>query len=218
MSSRPELKLDWCSAKAARYAVEHWHYSRRMPRFKTVKIGVWEDGRFIGCVIFGQGANNNIGSKYGLSSLEACELCRVALRQHKTQVSRIIAIAAKMIRDTCPGLRLVISYADKGQGHHGGIYQGGGWVYDGDNRGGEYRMFRGAVVHGRTVRGAIGSARGLPLVKGSIKHRYLLPLDSAMRAQLEPLRKPYPKRAGSIVSDAPAIQAGEGGATPTSAL
>jgi hypothetical protein len=27
MSSKPVLKLDWCSHAAAKYAVEHWHYS-----------------------------------------------------------------------------------------------------------------------------------------------------------------------------------------------
>jgi hypothetical protein len=53
---------------------------------------------------------------------------------------------------------------------------------------------------------------------GVEKYRYLMPLDDAMRKQIEPLRKPYPKRAGSIGSDAPGLQPGEGGANPTSAL
>ncbi len=49
------------------------------------------------------------------------------------------------------------------------------------------------------------------------KYRYLYPLDAAMRAQILPLAQPYPKRATSI-QDAPAVQTGEGGATPTVAL
>ena len=60
MSSKPELLVDWCSAEAARYAVEHWHYSRRMPRFKLSKLGVWENNAFVGVVIFGQGATPEI--------------------------------------------------------------------------------------------------------------------------------------------------------------
>ena len=28
--SKPTLKLDWCSHEAAKYAVEHWHYSKRI--------------------------------------------------------------------------------------------------------------------------------------------------------------------------------------------
>ena len=50
------------------------------------------------------------------------------------------------------------------------------------------------------------------------KHKYLMPLDSEMRKQLEPLRKPYPKRVGSDTVDTSAVQAGEGGLTPTPTL
>jgi hypothetical protein len=32
-------------------------------------------------------------------------------------------------------------------------------------------------------------------VKAGDKHKYLMPLDEAMRAQIAPLAKPYPKRA-----------------------
>ena len=51
------LKLDWCSHAAATWAVENWHYSGRMPAGKMVRIGAWEDGAFIGAVIFSQGGN-----------------------------------------------------------------------------------------------------------------------------------------------------------------
>ena len=29
--SKAILKLDWCDYKAAKYAVEHWHYSKSLP-------------------------------------------------------------------------------------------------------------------------------------------------------------------------------------------
>ena len=57
-----ELRLGWCDHKAARWACEHWHYSRSVPRGKSVYVGVWEDGRFIGVVIFSRGANRHIAS------------------------------------------------------------------------------------------------------------------------------------------------------------
>ncbi len=50
------------------------------------------------------------------------------------------------------------------------------------------------------------------------KHRYLMPLNAKLRDRLSLLSKPYPKRVESVESDTPAIQAGEGGATPTSTL
>jgi hypothetical protein len=72
------LALDWCSFDAAKYAVEHWHYSHAMPAGKLAKVGVWEDGSFIGAVVFGRGANSHLGSPYGLSGLQCSELVRVA--------------------------------------------------------------------------------------------------------------------------------------------
>jgi len=96
--TKAELKLDWCSHEAAKYAVEHWHYSKRLPTGKMVKVGVWENSEYIGCVLFARGSNNNIGSPYGLKAVECCELVRIALRKHLTSVSRIVAIAIKFLK------------------------------------------------------------------------------------------------------------------------
>jgi len=134
--SKVELKLDWCSHEAAKYAVEKWHYSQRMPVGKIVRVGAWEDKQFIGCVLFARGANNAIGIEYGLTQIEVCELVRVALHKHQSPVSRIGAIAMKLLRKASPGLRLVVSYADSEEGHHGGIYQAMNWICR--TRAGEY--------------------------------------------------------------------------------
>lgn len=45
-----------------------------------------------------------------------------------------------------------------------------------------------------------------------------MPLDEAMKKQIEPLRKPYPKRVRSVDSDTSAIHAEIGGANPTRTL
>jgi hypothetical protein len=90
-----------------------------------VKIGAWESGRFIGVVIFAWGMNRNLGSPYGLGIGECCELVRVALSKHKTQVSRIIKIALAFLKSKSPGLKMIVSFADPEQGHSGGIYQAG---------------------------------------------------------------------------------------------
>ena len=111
-SPRPELLVAPCSYQAAKYAVEKWHYSGVMPAGKTVKWGVWEDKEFIGAVIFSFGANNHIGSPYGLTQIEVCELVRIALREHETPVSRIAGKAIDCQRKQSPGLRLLVSYAD----------------------------------------------------------------------------------------------------------
>lgn len=230
MSSRPELRLDWCTHEAAKYAVENWHYSNSLPTPPIVRIGVWEANEFKGCVLFSRGANNNLGTPYGLKCTEVCELTRVALRDHVTPVSRILAISIKMMLKQNENLRLVVSYADTNEGHHGGIYQANGWIYCGKTPSSfKYRDTTGRIWHQRQV-----SVTGLKPQYGQLrrvakiseckkipqegKHRYLMPLDDEMRKQIEPLRKPYPKRVRSEVSGTIGNQPIGGGATPTRTL
>ncbi|HJU36321.1 MAG TPA: hypothetical protein VJ716_02755 [Gaiellaceae bacterium] len=89
----------------------------------------------MGVVIFSRGASPYLGRKYDLDHTEVCELTRVALREHDAPVSRIVAIALRMLRRKCPGLRLVVSFAGPAQDHHGGIYQAGNWVFTGRSAG-----------------------------------------------------------------------------------
>jgi len=92
---KPVLKIDWATHEAAKYACENWHYSGTKPANKSNCFGVWEDGKYIGAVIFGLGASPGLGKPYGLGIFEVCELTRVALTKHKTEVSRILAICFK---------------------------------------------------------------------------------------------------------------------------
>lgn len=207
------LRLDWCSHSAAKYAVESWHYSRSMPTPPVLKIGTWENGIFIGAVLFSRGANNNIGRAYDLEPTEVAELTRVALSDHNAPVSRIIKVALIFLKRSSPGLKAVISYADPSRGHYGGIYQAGGWIYVGKSSDStEYISPDGRQWHGRMV-----SATGLKRVYSKMrrvwrhdqcepvtmpgKHKYIMPLDNQMRARLKELSKPYPKRQPVEVSD-----------------
>jgi hypothetical protein len=221
MEMKTNLKIDWCSHEAAKFACEHYHYSKCIPKSKLVKIGVWEDSQFRGVVIFGVGATSSLVQSYGLKMTEGCELVRIALSRHSTPVTRIISIAIKFLKRSNPGLRLVVSFADPEQGHHGGIYQGGGWIYSGKSQASDEYIFQGKRWQGRSFRNSFKGMEKDPrvqIVKGSSKHRYLMPLDQEIRKQIESLRKPYPKRAGSIVADASVYQTEEGGAEPTPAL
>jgi hypothetical protein len=215
---KPVLKIDWATHEAAKYAVENWHYSESMPAGKLVKVGAWENGKFIGVVLFGRGANNNIGKPYGLEQTAACELVRIALTKHITPVSKIAAIAMRFLKANSPGLRLIISYADPLQGHHGGIYQAGNWIYCGKSSPQAAVIFQGKVMHKRTAQEKFGGIEGMKKSAVTSKHKYLMPLDNEMRKRIMPLAKPYPKRASSESSDTSAFHAGKGGATPTDAL
>jgi len=228
MSSRPDLRLDWCSHAAAKYAVEHWHYSKRLPSGKLTRIGAWEGGDFIGCVLFGRGNNNNMAQRYGLPQTEAAELTRVALTNHVAPTSRIVARAVHLLRRFSPGLRLLVSYADPDQGHHGGIYQAMNWVYVGSSVPQRELLVAGHWMHKRSASAKWGTAApqrireltGLDVSYGpeAWKHTYLYPLDDAMRKQIAPLAKPYPKRGRGETDNAPQPNAESGGASPTRPL
>jgi hypothetical protein len=221
------LRLDWCSYQAAKYAVENWHYSRSMPTPPNIKIGVWENLEFIGALIFSRGNSTNLGTAYNLSIIEVCELARVALKTHKTTVTKILSIAVSMLKIKEKKLRLIVSFADANQRHLGIIYQAANWIYYGKTIGGYKFRKDGKEYHSRQVASdgikiQFGQKRNVPRIedceriKQLPKFRYLFPLDKQMRRQIEPLAKPYPKRLTSIVSDAPDVPVGnEGGANPT---
>lgn len=227
MPSAPDLRLDWCSHAAVRFACRHWHYARSLPAAKLVKVGVWEAGAFVGCVIFSRGAAPNIGRPFRLGQAAVCELTRVALREHRAPVSRIIAIALRLLRQQSPGLRLVVSYADPREGHVGVIYQAGGWLYVGQTGRESLLRVHGRLMHARSVSSRWG-CRSLAWLRRHVdptaervamppKHKYLMPLDAGIRAQLLPLVQQYPKRERSAENGTAAPTAG-GGVIPTRSL
>lgn len=205
------LRVEGCGHDAAKYAVEHWHYSGCLPTGKLVKLGVWEDDRFIGVVIFSRGASPWLGEKLALDHTEICELTRVALREHAAPVSQIVSKAIRRLKASSPGLRLIVSFADPAQGHHGGIYQAGGWIYTGRSGtvteyfvGNRWRHKKG-VWYDLVAKGRQG--KNLPIVPGGRpvkwrerpgKYRYLFPLDRNIRKQVEAQRKPPPAGASPL--------------------
>lgn len=223
--SKADLKIDWATHAAAKHACERWHYSGCLPSSlgKRVAVGAWENGKFIGVVIFGHGANRNIGVPHGLTINECVELTRIALKRgHSCTVSRIVSLALKMLAKSQPGIRLVVSYADQAQGHHGGIYQAGNWVYVGSMKGNSCLKYKGKKWHPKALWSSYpGIKRSDPAIEkvpAGDKHKYLMPLDKEMRKRILPLAKPYPKRASSDTGDTPDTQSGKGGSIPTDAL
>jgi len=203
MQDKPKLKIDWATHEAAKYACENWHYSKCVPVGKLVKVGAWEDEKFIGVVLFGRGATPNLGKPYGLNQDQCVELVRIALTKHEIPVSKISSFAIKYLKKTNPNLRLIVSFADQSQGHYGGIYQAGNWIYSGAGSPANFYIINGKLTHPRSI-GAKGlvqnlnGAKKLDLNAKAVivpgKHRYLMPLDDEMRIKIAPLAKPYPKR------------------------
>ena len=205
MSSRPELHIAPCGYDAAKFAVEHWHYSGSMPAGKRVAFGVWEGDDYKGCILFSRGASPTLGGQYDLNQDEVCELTRIALRQHEWEVTRMMRFALNGLQKKCPGLRLVVSFSDLRQGHHGGIYRGGNWYYTGEyDASKKIFLVNGERVHGKTLHSKYGvGGQSLSWLQDNVdpnaeyadvlpKLRYCYPLDEIMRERVEAHSKPYP--------------------------
>lgn len=213
-----DLRVDWCSYEAAKFAVLNWHYSKRVPHGQQQHIGVWENKKFIGAICLGRSITPWLGSPYGLTQHECAELTRVALTEHVSPVSEIVSKVIVVIKAKSPGLRLLVSYADPLQGHNGAIYQAMNWVHDGTA--GERRqwlindMWRNDT---HTYRLSKQQRDSYPTRIIPQKYRYLYPLDRAMRKQIAPLAKPYPKRetcGQSVEGDTVDDQSTETGSIP----
>lgn len=206
------LRVDYCSRTAARYAVEHWHYSGIMPTGKTVTLGAWEHDEFVGAVVYSRGASPWLGKQWDLDHVEIAELTRVAFRRHDAPISAVLSRTIRLLRDVAPGLRLLVSFADPNEGHHGGIYQASGWVYTGESNptteyliGGRWRHTRGAYHRAKATNPPRRTVPG--------KHRYVLPLDRRMRRQVEALRSEPPRGRG-LEGETAGSQPDGAGSTP----
>lgn len=201
------LRLDWCSHEAAKYAVMHWHYSKCMPCGKMVKIGIWENDKFIGVIIFGLGAGNaTSGKRFGIKeTFRVVELERIALTKHENTVTKMVSIAIKMLKKQSPKLKLIISFADPRQKHLGKIYQAGNWIYYGqsskvkvykDEYGKEHHN-RNTTTSGFTnMFGKLMKCRkrsDLEEIECEGKYTYLMPLNKELKEKLSKLAKPYPR-------------------------
>lgn len=227
------INVQPCSYDAAHFAVMRWHYSRAMPSSSLVKYGVWEDGSFIGAVLFGRGSTITYAKSLGVGPFEVCELVRVALTDHKAPVTEIVARCIRLLKADNPGLRVILSFADPNHGHHGGIYIAGNWIYTGTTRDAHVFMVNGKPVHPRTVSNIIIKHGGLRpgesrvdflrrtldpdavCVKPIPKHRYVYPLDKAARRSMMKRRLPYPEPCGrGVDGDTTGLRPVGPGSTP----
>lgn len=121
-----------------------------------------------------------------------------------------------MLRKQSPNLRLLISFADTAQGHHGGIYQAAGWTYAGLTTTDKVFIIRGEPKHPKTIH-SLGWKQNEAWLRQHVdptarretlppKHRYLLPLNKEMTTRIAPLAQPYPKRAKVALGGPPSAR------------
>jgi len=194
-SKKTDLFIGGCSYEAAKFACEHYHDAKCSPVGSQARFGVWEDGEFVGAIVYGNVRGRLVPGMFKVKNEQIAELLRIALRPHKTEVSKMISITVKLLKKNVTGLKLIISYADRtGQGHVGGIYKASNFIHtkilNDDNV-----KIGNKLYHRRGLTSKMGNGwkkMKWEYVRG-IKYRYVYPLcDDDIKPLLETMRQPYP--------------------------
>ena len=176
------------------------------------------------------------------------EINRMALAEWmpRNSESRVIAMAIRYLKKHHPRIKWIVSFADGTQCGDGTIYRAAGFLLTSIKRNSTMlRMPDGSIVSDKALNNGIcaggRSGRAVAIEQGAaplpgFQLRYVKFLDPSWRPRLKVPVLPFSaideagarlyrgekpakgKRAESIKADAPAIQAGEGGSIPTSAL
>jgi len=213
------MRLEIASSKAIKYACMNFHYAKAIPTY-SIGYSVFENNIWCGVVLFGGGASVNMPTKFNLRNGQYLELNRMALNGKQSSTSKVLSIAIKLIKKECPTVRMLFSYADKGQEHKGIIYQATNWYYieNIESSGTEY-LLNGIWKHDRGRYNWGVDFKKLPKRKKAGKHKYIYPLDKTLISLCKSLSKPYPKQAVEV-HELNNLHSSEkvGGASPTQPL
>lgn len=189
------MRLEKASIKAINFALMNFHYAKKIsPRASDNAYSVFNNNKeWCGVICFGLGASPNIHSPFKLQSGQVCELIRVALNGKQESTSKVIALGLKLLKKNNPLIKLVVSYADKGQNHLGVIYQATNWYFIQDIISSDTQYFvKGEWRHSKSIKPEIKKI--VPKRKASGKFKYIYPLTKDIIPLCKQLSKPYPKK------------------------
>lgn len=233
-SEKPrDLRVEQVSPGFARPYIASGHYSRTMPDSTREAFAGFYGDVCAGIVAFGMGANHAAFTALvpDVRLGEYRELTRLWVHEDapRNTASRLVSGALAQLPSE---VRLVLSFADTGQGHAGYVYQALNFQYCGVSRAsagmtdenghavhprllGIYRM-RHPEEYGGLSADDLMRTLGWSKSPGSDKHRYALargPKAYSVRRRWPSL--PYPKLAGGVMETTPADQPGSVGSVPT---
>ena len=188
------MRLEKASNKAIKFACLKFHYAKAVPTYSIGYAVFNNNNEWCGVVLFGGGASVNMPTKFNLKNGQYLELNRMALNGKQSSTSKVLSIAIKLIKKECPTVKMLFSYADKGQNHNGIIYQATNWIYieNIESSGTEY-FLHGTWKHDRGRYNWSVDFKKLPKRKKAGKHKYVYPLDKSLLEICNKLKKPYPK-------------------------
>ena len=191
------MRLEKASYKAVKYACLKFHYAKTVP-VTNISYSVFnKKNEWCGVICYGLGACANLGKKYGTVSGQFLELTRMALNGKQESTSKAMAISIKLLKKHKPLVRILISYADKGQKHLGIIYQATNWMFVDESKSSGFEVFyKGKWVHDRVPNTLPKKQREkLEYRKKSGKYKYIYPLTKELKDKCFELKRPYPKNA-----------------------
>ena len=165
------------------------HYAKRLPGI-SFAFGLYDENSLIGICTFGIPASNALcegvcGKEYKEHVIELNRLC--LLDNEKNQSSFLVANAIKLL----PSPKIIVSYADAGQGHVGYVYQATNFLFTGTTKE-RTDMSSGDGKHSRHAKDpSIRQFR-------SAKHRYVYihgnkTMKKILLSKLKYKIEPYPK-------------------------
>lgn len=189
-----------------REELEQWltkrHYAKRIPSI-VYSWGCYIDNRLVGVCTFGIPASNTLcmglcGQDYQNNVLELNRLCLDDSLKTKNLASSFVSACIRRIDNLNRAdkkYRIIVSYADDGQGHKGYIYQALNFLYTGKTKE-RTDIDTGENKHSRHYE-KTDEARAKRKLRTS-KHRYVLFLGTKadkkiLKSKLKYKVLPYPK-------------------------
>jgi hypothetical protein len=201
-------------AEDAERLIKAFHYSRRVPA-NVQCVVTWHDSGGL----FGHSGGARAACLFSIPptrwSEDVWELSRLVRDDSMdAPLSGLIAFAVKWIRKAGK-IDLLVSFADRTQGHHGGIYQAANWFYSGQR---DKRMdgvlLDGVFIPGRSCNSRWGTRspeKLTAIIRRPVlphfdegKHLYWMPLfrsGERKADRLGLLKLPYPKPSAGGLSD-----------------
>lgn len=202
------MRLEIASKEAVKHACLFFHYSKRIPSNLCAFAVFNGRGEWCGAIIYSNGATPQIAKSFRMPQGKVCELSRVALNGKQESTSKAISLSLRMLKKLCPLIELVVSFADRTQGHIGTVYQASNWLYLGTSEKAKYYIIRGKKTHPRSVVPQ-SPTNTLADVRKYIdpnaveffdlgKFKYVYPLTDQQRKRFQTVALKYPKRDQSI--------------------